>query len=569
LYFTTDAGKILYAVRDSGSSLDEIWKFTADYAFKWQSPALATSGPTSGTIYISAGNYLYAIYSGTGVKKWDLDLVSAGTYTTPAIGADGSIYLNDGHSSLVKITDTGSAGDRKWDYNIAGSGLASPAIGPDGTIYIGNNNASSVFWAINDNGTLKWQRDGLGAADASAVIGADSTVYYQTRSGTFYALDGANGTTKWSYPLSGGLSAAAIDAGGCVYVGNWDGKLYCFAPPAPTVASITPAQGTPGQTLTVVLTGSNFFGRPSLAFSGTGITVNSVAADNLTQLTASITIGNNCTPGLRDVTVSTGGGTATLTGGFRVLTPPATTVVSITPAQGTPGQTLTIVVTGTNFYGSPTVSLGGTGITVNSITVNSLTQLTVNITIADSCAPGFSNVVVTTSGGTITLINGFLIVSNPVATNSNLIQAGANNVGGSSSIGTTQPAQPMGLPNIQTQSASLSAATVPPGTPVTVTANIVNKSAVNGNKKVTLYVNGQVETTQGITVNSGGTSQLTFYVSRSDPGDYSVYVDGVPAGRFKVEMFRESDGILIFSIVMLAMAFVGGLVMLWRRQRAV
>ena len=69
-----------------------------------------------------------------------------------------------------------------------------------------------------------------------------------------------------------------------------------------------------------------------------------------------------------------------------------------------------------------------------------------------------------------------------------------------------------------------------------MTADITNKSAVNGNKKVTLYVNGQVETTQGVTVNSGGSSQLTFNVSRSEPGDYSVYVDGVPAGSFKVEM---------------------------------
>jgi hypothetical protein len=117
------------------------------------------------------------------------------------------------------------------------------------------------------------------------------------------------------------------------------------------------------------------------------------------------------------------------------------------------------------------------------------------------------------------------------------------------------------------QSASLSAKTVTPATPITVTADIANKSAVIGNKKVTLYVNGQVETTQGITVNSGGSTKLTFNVSRSEPGDYIVYVDGVPAGSFKVELFRESDGILIFSAVLVALAFLVGMVMLWRRQQ--
>jgi hypothetical protein len=74
-----------------------------------------------------------------------------------------------------------------------------------------------------------------------------------------------------------------------------------------------------------------------------------------------------------------------------------------------------------------------------------------------------------------------------------------------------------------------------------VTASLGNRGAVNGNKKVTVYVNGQEEAAQGVTVNSGGSAQLAFDISRSEPGEYSVYVDGTPAGSFRVEMFRESD----------------------------
>ena len=148
-----------------------------------------------------------------------------------------------------------------------------------------------------------------------------------------------------------------------------------------------------------------------------------------------------------------------------------------------------------------------------------------------------------------------------------LIGTGAPTSRGSSGAGTTTTTQPVSLPNIQIQGASLSAKTVTPGMPVTVTAAIINKGTVNGNKKVTLYVNGQVETAQGVTVNSGGSSKLTFYVSRSDPGNYSVFVDGVPAGSFKVEMVTGNEGILIFSIALIALAFVAGMVMLWRRQQ--
>jgi uncharacterized repeat protein (TIGR02543 family) len=139
--------------------------------------------------------------------------------------------------------------------------------------------------------------------------------------------------------------------------------------------------------------------------------------------------------------------------------------------------------------------------------------------------------------------------------------------GGTAASTTTTTNPPVSLPNIQIQSASLSAATVTPGTPVTVTASLGNRGAVNGNKKVTVYVNGQEEAAQGVTVNSGGSAQLAFDISRSEPGEYSVYVDGTPAGSFRVEMFRESDLVLIFSITALAAVFVIGMVMLRRRQQ--
>jgi len=136
-----------------------------------------------------------------------------------------------------------------------------------------------------------------------------------------------------------------------------------------------------------------------------------------------------------------------------------------------------------------------------------------------------------------------------------------------SSMAVTTPQAPVSLPNIQIQSAGLSATAVTPGTPITITADISNTGAVNGSKKVTLYVNGQVETTQGVAVNSGGSAKLAFNVSRSEPGDYTVYVDGVPAGSFKVELVTGNDALFILLAVLIGITFVFGLVTLWRRQR--
>jgi len=72
-----------------------------------------------------------------------------------------------------------------------------------------------------------------------------------------------------------------------------------------------------------------------------------------------------------------------------------------------------------------------------------------------------------------------------------------------------------------------------------------------------------------VTVNSGSSSQLTFNISRSEPGSYKVYVDGAPAGSFKVEAVTANDTILIVSVTMLAIAFILGMVMLRRRQQGI
>jgi outer membrane protein assembly factor BamB len=240
IYFTADDK--LYAIKDNGSSAGHIWIKTVPGTFTASSPAIATSGPNSGTIYVGTYNdsLLYA-FTSAGVQKWVYDIGSHLYDTSPAIGADGTIYINSGNGDLVAITDTGSAGVEKWEFNVAGGRCqASPAIGSDGTIYIGNNTASpnSRFWAITDNGTDaigKWVRPDLGPTDASAVIGADDTVYYQNRDGMFYALNGINGSTKWSYNLgTSGITAAAIGANGYVYVGTWNSKLYAFGPPLPS-----------------------------------------------------------------------------------------------------------------------------------------------------------------------------------------------------------------------------------------------------------------------------------------------------------------------------------------------
>ncbi|GAI53247.1 unnamed protein product, partial [marine sediment metagenome] len=86
----------------------------------------------------------------------------------------------------------------------------------------------------------------------------------------------------------------------------------------PTVTSVSPDSGEQGATLEVTIGGTNFTGATAVSF-GTGITVNSFTVVSATQITASISISATATLGLRDVSVTTPGGTGTLTDGFTVV----------------------------------------------------------------------------------------------------------------------------------------------------------------------------------------------------------------------------------------------------------
>jgi hypothetical protein len=93
---------------------------------------------------------------------------------------------------------------------------------------------------------------------------------------------------------------------------------------------------------------------------------------------------------------------------------PIFNVLSVSPPQGTQGQTLTIVVTGIGFQSGTTFNFGP-GITITSTTINSSTQATLTITIATNATPGPRDVIGTqsTGGPTSTLDDGFTVIALP------------------------------------------------------------------------------------------------------------------------------------------------------------
>ena len=181
----------------------------------------------------------------------------------------------------------------------------------------------------------------------------------------------------------------------------------------PVIISLSPESGSQGATLNLTITGANFTGASQLQL-GPGIAVNNIDVLSPDQLTAKITIMTSTVTGARDITLTTPGGSVTLHDCFSVKQGPPV-ISSISPEQGSQGANLTLIISGSNLNDAAAISLG-TGITVQSFTNLSPTQLSVKVVIDEEAAPGLRDVTVTTPGGSSTLGNCFSIKESSTAT---------------------------------------------------------------------------------------------------------------------------------------------------------
>jgi len=213
------------------------WTYSAEGGSEW-----AVVGP-DGTIYIEQNEHetakICAINS-SGVLKWEFQIDTIRAVSTAfAIGAEGSVYFiidnylfSPPKSWLYSLTYDGAL---KWKKEITYAGT--PAIGADGTIYVGDG---GYLFAFATDGNLKWAYQG----GTTPAIGSDGTLYFSSGN-DLYALN-PNGTLKWRYQSSGTFNVPSIGSNGEIYVTNtiWEWEedewgeewaypveayLYCFS----------------------------------------------------------------------------------------------------------------------------------------------------------------------------------------------------------------------------------------------------------------------------------------------------------------------------------------------------
>ena len=253
----------------------------------------------------------------------------------------------------------------------------------------------------------------------------------------------------------------------------------------PGLSSASPNSGAQGQSLSVVLTGSNFVNQPTCSF-GAGITVNSCTFNSATQLTASIVIAANAAVGARNISVTNPDGqSATLTNGFSVQPPLSalslnpTTVVGGNPSQGT--VTLTSVAPA----GGTVVSLSSSNTSVATVPASATVPGGATIaTFTVTTNPVTANTTVNISASEGGVTKSVSLAVNP-ASLTGLRLTPTTVVSGKSSQGTVTldgPA-PSGGAVVSLSSSNTSVATVPSS--ATVPAGATSATFTVTTKKVT------------------------------------------------------------------------------------
>lgn len=197
-----------------------------------------------GRLYFGSwDDHLYAVDLATHKILWRADTGGI-VQSTPALAGRKVVV---GSRSARLIAYDAVTGAEAWRHDYAdGSWVESSAIHDDGRLYVGSSDALKLSAFAADTGRELWSFDTGGwtwgvprLANGTLYIGAISaTPYYMpgvTLRPGFFAVDAATGREKWRFEpgaaqgyVTGGVAGTPEVAGGVLYIGALDGRVYAL-----------------------------------------------------------------------------------------------------------------------------------------------------------------------------------------------------------------------------------------------------------------------------------------------------------------------------------------------------
>jgi hypothetical protein len=357
-------------------------------------------GGNSGVRYQALGSYVSTQLNATPTSIRSINVVGGNVYisanTTPFAGLSQvgtGLPTTEGQTvaALPGFPST-TAGASPYGFYLADLDATVPGVD---VAYVADDRAAAGIqkWSLVNN---TWVLNGT-------IAGAGVRGLQGSTSGTSVALVASSASSLFTLTDNTGYNVAPsltdLPAPLAMAGSNTAFRGVSLAPlaAAPAIASLAPASGPVGTTVTI--TGTNLTGASAVTLNGVAVADFTVV--DATTLTFVVPTGATSGP----VGVTTTGGTATSATAFTVTVPVlAPTIASFTPATGGAGTTVTI--TGTNFTGATAVSIGA--LAIPGFTVVSATSITLVLPTTVSAVSGPLTVV--TPGGTATSATNFNLV---------------------------------------------------------------------------------------------------------------------------------------------------------------
>lgn len=215
-----------------------LWKYRGDHRI-FSTPSIGADG----TIYLGHGrNPLCALDPADGTEIWcttDNDGTSADR-SSPAVAANGMIYMGGRDNDLWSVHPGGKV---QWTFHVPTDGdvTSSPMIGIDGTVYMGSDSLSAGYFygmAPGPVASVRWLNVlGGGVRNVSPALSHDGSTVYVTSAGhTLHALDAGSGVEIWRRKLERRANAQrgpnytpVVADDGTIYVGLDEG-LFAITP---------------------------------------------------------------------------------------------------------------------------------------------------------------------------------------------------------------------------------------------------------------------------------------------------------------------------------------------------
>src|SRR5262245_17843984 len=313
-------------------------------------PGASLTVTVTGTNFQSGATAAFGTGAGSGITVNSTTFVSS-TQLSVAIAIDSAATI--GARDVTVVNGNGQVVIKSGGFTIvpppptitlAFLGKSRDKVGPSPTAFATDGALDGTFRVTvqGGSGPRTVTKLDLRQTSGGGIWDTDPATSYWAL-GTTTSLDGAlvnagNGTVNLPVADGGAFFVFASDlsptpfSSGAAFTltANFADGTTAVAtvtlPQMPSITSLSPNSGAPGASLTV--TGTNFQSGATAAFgtdAGTGITVNSTTFVSSTQLSVAIAIDSAATMGARDVTVTSGGQTATRVAGFTV-SPPAPTL---------------------------------------------------------------------------------------------------------------------------------------------------------------------------------------------------------------------------------------------------